>query len=646
MATTENTTPQVLDSELAAKQDIIFDRVMGDFNKARDYVKNNYQAIWDTCFKAKRLQRSHRSYNGTADEANTEIHSIRETVVTNIAGSKPKFKYLPVREDQEQNLTVLNDYAAFVWSQNKMTRKTLGVIGDFVDYGNGFLFMPWSARKGFTQIQRVALPDVFVDPTAFQLNTPDDPGYPRYMGHRFLSSLDSLKAEKIVDVETGELVAKYKNLDLVTNGAANTDEMDKARKEALIGSTLGKDALKMQTEVIDYYTQRRHIMIANRSVVILNEETPYHKNSEVVEKTTVINGQPITAKVTIPEVRGFLPYAMARNYVDDSLLYAMGDIEVILDTWEALNDTGSQKRDNLAHANNNMSRIDPRFKYMKEQIKNAPGVVIPLPKGAYEPLPKENIGPDADNEIARQTQQMRSAAAADAAAQGLTQPKGRTTATEIQAQLTQTGSRGTSKLQNIEDEFFGQVAMIIHKEARIFLDEVKAVRVMGDKGVEWATYTPGKYNDEFEPRVVLESTANAEAAMDAQEMQVMLQFFMNDPLTNQKKLRELAGERLLSRVPKDDLKELFTVDTPIVGPDGQPMDAGMQQSNALMTPGAAAMMKGEVPVDPKATGATARGKATQTGTQGGGGADSGVNNIRRTRATQPSTKMTATTKTR
>ncbi|MBF0899494.1 MAG: hypothetical protein HXK39_04905 [Atopobium sp.] len=48
-----------------------------------------------------------------------------------------------------------------------------------------------------------------------------------------------------VDVETGKVENKYKNLDKVY-GANDGEEMDKDIKEMLIGSTYGKDAISEQ----------------------------------------------------------------------------------------------------------------------------------------------------------------------------------------------------------------------------------------------------------------------------------------------------------------------------------------------------------------------------------------------------------------
>ena len=62
------------------------------------------------------------------------------------------------------------------------------------------------------------------------MNRPEEPGYPRYAGYRFLTSLKQLKEEKEVDPTTGKVRGKYKNLDAVS-ARSQDDKTDKDRKE-------------------------------------------------------------------------------------------------------------------------------------------------------------------------------------------------------------------------------------------------------------------------------------------------------------------------------------------------------------------------------------------------------------------------------
>lgn len=641
----KNNTPKLTPADQSVKGDSTLAEVMKDFNKARSYISGHYEKIWSECFKAYNSIRTRQGYVGVANEFVPETFAIVESLKAAIAGTKPKFKYLPLTEEQEQDTTTLNALVDFYWSCNNMTEKMLNWVGDMIIYGNGIFMVSW--ENGRPLIQHIPLSDFFVDPAATHMNRPEEPGYPRYAGYRFLTSLKQLKAEKEVDLETGEVRGKYKNLDVIPLGTQD-DNMDKDRKEMYIGSTFGRNAISEQVEVITYYTQYRKVMIANRGMVIYDGENPYHKAEDSVDTAVEVDGEVIKGRHKVPEIKGFLPFAILRNYVDSSLFFARGDVEVILPAQEALNDTASQKRDNVAYVLNNMWQIDPRFKHMAEQIESSPGAVFPIPKGALSPIEKNDISPSADGEIERLRQQMRNATGADAAVQGVAQKFSRTTATEVQAQLQQASMRFTTKVQNLEDEGFAQLARIIYKMIQIFVDTETAVRIVGKKGVEWQTYKPGTYQGEYEPRVVLEATMDAETAALSQAMQVAAQFSLGNPLVNQEAFLRQQYKVLFGKfLSDDDIEEMLTAPQPVMGPDGQAVDPSLTQANTVMTPGAQALMSGgsdEVPTSqPSSRSARLR---QQSGTQGGGGADTSQNNIRRIRADQPSTTLHASSRPR
>ena len=626
-------TPKLTEADIKRGEPLLTE-VIGDFERARKYVETNYQSIWEDCFKAYNAIRTRRGYSGVADDFIPEVFSIVESLKAAIAGSKPKFKFMPLDEEQEQDTETLNALVDYYWSLNNMTEKLLNWVGDMIIYGNGIFMVSWEENKPV--VHHIPLSDFFVDPTATHINRPEERGYAKYAGYRYLTSLEQLKAKKMFDVETGEMVDMYNNLDMVTEGTLG-DADDKTRKEQLLGSTLGKDAAKHQVEIIEYYTARKKIIIANRSIIIFESDNPFQRKEETKTEINLVDGEPIETKRVIPGIKGFLPFAILRNYTDSNLFFARGDVEVLIPIQEALNDTSSQKRDNLAYALNNMWQIDPRFKHLAEQIESMPGAVFPIPKGALTAIEKQDMSPAADTEIARLTQAMRTASAADAAVQGVAQKFSRTTATEIAAQLNQASTRFTTKIQNLEDEGFAQLARILYKCIQIFVTNELAVRITGKSGVTWKDFNPERFTGEYQPRVILEATAKAEAGQMAQAVQVIAQFGMNNPLVNQEALLRKIFTSLLPDAPKDDIDELLTPPAPpIMGGDGQAVDPSMVQGNAMVMPGGReALVNG----GGESMGNTARGRATQTGSQGGGGKGSAQGNNPRARADQTGTKM-------
>ena len=205
--------------------------------------------------------------------------------------------------------------------------------------------------------------------------------------------------------------------------------------------------------------------------------------------------------------------------------------------------------------------------------------------------------------------------------------------------------RFTTKVQNLEDEGFAQLARIIYKMIQVFVNQDTAVRIVGEQGTEWKNYDPNRFSGEYEPIVVLESTADAENAALTQSMQVAAQFSLQNPLVNQREFLGRMYKTLFAKhMTDDDIEAMLTVEVaPMMGPDGQPIDPALTQSNAEMSPGASEYLAGE---GQRGGGGDSSSKRRQSGSQGGGGADSNSNNIRRTRADQPSTTLDASSRAR
>lgn len=130
----KNTTPKVIDVDHKSKDEEVLAAALGNFKKARAYISEHYETVWADCFKAYNGIRTKRGYSGVADDFVPETFSIVESLKASIAGTKPKFKYLPLTEEQEQDTTTLNALVDFYWSRNNMTEKMLNWVGDMIIY--------------------------------------------------------------------------------------------------------------------------------------------------------------------------------------------------------------------------------------------------------------------------------------------------------------------------------------------------------------------------------------------------------------------------------------------------------------------------------------------------------------------------------
>lgn len=589
MATQKTNTETNPDDDKLAKY-------LKDFRQASNYVRDNYHEKWSNFWKAYNGQRTKIGYNSISDAFIPETRTIVESLVANIAGGSPRFEYIPTDEEQEPDTSVLTELMDYYWDANHMGTKAQSWVRDSVLYGNGILHITWDSDRNMPCIDNVPLRDFFVDPAATSLENA------RYAGFRYLADKDQLKSEMVTDPATGESVPKYKNLE-DTNPASNPGlgapgEMDKAHKEMLLGSTTG-DKDENQIEVIlMYYMDSdgcKIVEIANRTTIIREVDSPYQQDEKKQKLQVAYQGGIKNVNKTIPEIPAFLPFAILRNVQDASLFYATGDVEVIIDRQETLNDVENLDMDNLNFLNNVMWRIDPAYEDMASEIESTPGIVIPLPRFALEAIQKPAITSDLDEKKQEIQEQMRRATAADEIIQG-SQTSQRTTATEIQAVSTQATARFQTKVTNLESEGFAQLGSVLFRMSQIFVDEPTVVRIVGPEGITFKDFDPSSYSGYYEPHVKLDSTIKRAEALRSQQDAQLYQLIIGNPAANQQEALRMVAKGL--GASDEEIKRLLTPMPPPQPPQGMPIPG--QDPNAQPQQGQPAAPQDQPsPTDPQ-----------------------------------------------
>lgn len=565
---------------------------IADYTAAWNYKNDNYHEKWWDCYRVYNCQRVKVGYNSIADAKVTETRTIVESLVANIAGGTPRFEYVPTTEEQEKDTEVLTELMNYYWDCNHMGTKAQSWVRDSIIYGTGVLHVTWNAKEDRPQIDNVPLRDFFVDPTATSLENA------RYAGFRYLADLEGLKKMMVVDPEETEtdkdgneipkMVNKYKNLDKLEAGSvtgSKGEETDKQKKEKLIGSTLGTNNDRQVEILLFYYRDTGKVVeIANRSVVIREVETPYQLEEHTQMVEVMVDGVPTKTSKKIEKIDPFLPFAILRNIIDSSLFFGTGDVEVIMDRQETLNDIENLDLDNLHYLNNVMWRIDPAYEDMAAEIESSPGIVIPIPRNALEPIEKPRIDNDLDNKKMEIKEEMRRATAADEIMQGSQVERGRATATEVSAVTTQALARFKTKVTNLESEGFAQLGSILFKVSQIFVSQKTAVRIVGPEGVSFKDFDPYEFNGYYEPHVRLESTIKEQKMEEGQKLNQMYQLMLNNPVVNQRE----AVRFILKNLGAEDEEIQRILDT--------------QDPTNPMMPGAAGPAGGQPMFDPEVSG--------------------------------------------
>lgn len=556
------------------KPETTLEKVVKAFELSRDYAKNHYYETWENSWKAYHNQRTSAQYAGVANNFVPETFTIVESIKANIIGGEQRFEYYPTRQDQKADTKALNALVNHYWYTNNFPAESLKWIDDDIVLGTGFMWTFWDQTRGVVPLY-VPLKDNFVDPTARNYQEC------RFAGFRYLTTIQQLENEMMFDEETGDMVPRFKNLKAVKDTQrSDSDETDKEKKDQLLGSTLGKDAKEKQVEIIYYVDKEKLVQVANREIVIEEIDTPFKRETTLIDSFDDA-GNPV--QFELPEIPAFLPFAPARNYIDGSLFYGKGDVEVILESQELLNDTSSQKTDNLTYIVNKVMLVDPAYSDEDENLDVIPGAKFFIPPGAVEWLNMQPIGADADNEMARITDTMRRATAADEIIQGKGSG-GRTTATEIRAQLAQAGTRFSIKLKNLEREGLKILADNMFKLIQIHVTQEMAVRTIGQQGAEFLTFNPGEYLGNYEPRVMLDTTSAAVAEEEKQNAMMFFQMASQMPFVDPVELFRQTAEKMFDLDPQE--LELLLQQQPM-----QPMQPGMEpgMEAGMMTPEKEAM---------------------------------------------------------
>lgn len=561
-------------------KDDALEKGIKDFNASWEYCKGSYHDRWMDNYKLYHGERVKRGYEGITDTFVPMVFGTIETLASALFGSKPKFNFLAPRNKPDQKTDILNALLDFYWDKDQWSIKVINTGRNMLSLGNGIDYFYWDGDHPV--MINIPLRDFIIDPTATSMENA------RYMGRRYLTTIDKLEEFEIVDLDkpietpvldemgnpTGEVETtygmkkKYNHLDKLKkatdgNNSTPTDEnTDKQEKDLFYGSTLGEDA-EDQVEVIELWYEDKTVSIANRKVTIEDTENYYKAKAKA-------NGEEFP--------KGIMPFAGARDYTDESLYYAKGEIDFIGGSQELLNDITNQNIDAVTFVLNPMYTLDPKYAHLLATVENLPGAVYPFEAGTMQRIEMGNVPQDAFNERLNIKNEIRETTASNEIVKGVGATGGKQTATEINAQVAGASSRINLKITQIENEYFHRVARVVLAMVRLYVTEPMMVRIVGKDGAKWEEFDPSEFSEgEYEPRVQLNieiENQKAEASANAKEMMAA---FLNDPDVNQIELKKLA---LLKGFQLDpDEVEILMQPNPMQGVmpgmPGDPMAGGM-----------------------------------------------------------------------
>jgi hypothetical protein len=540
-------------------------QVINDFNSAWEYTQSSWHQRWQNSQYLYNGNRIKRGYIGITDTFVPMSFSTVETLTSGLFGSKPKFAFLAPETKPDQKTDILNSLLDYYWDKDQWSLKIINTGRNMFKLGTAVDYFFWD--KDHPRLLNVPIRDFFISPTSSAL----DEYCTGFCGRRFLTTKDELESFEIVDFSKEPdlngnypMKKKYTNLDQITEGTKG-ENTDKQEKDMWYGSTVSEPNTK-QIEVIEYWTVDKTISVANRMVVIEDSENYYKAKDRA-------NGSQYP--------KGLLPFADARDYVDESLFYAKGELDIIGDEQELLNDITNQNIDSITYTLNQMYTLDPKYAHLLSEIENLPGAVYPVEANALMPIAQRPIPPDAFLERQNIKNEIRETTASSEVVKGVSSQGAKSTATEINAQVAGAGQRFSLKVTQIENGYFYRMAKIVFRMIQLYVTEPMMVRIIGKDGARWEQFDPSEFDGDYEPRVQLEATINNEKQQDSNMMKEMFGALLGDPDVNQIELKKMMMAKGFDLDP-DEVELLFSKPQDMMG--GMPPEVGMPQGMPMQPP--------------------------------------------------------------
>ncbi len=547
----------------SGEKDTKLTKWLSKFERSWNYAKQNYHQKWENNWKLYRNIRVKRSHDGVVQTFVPMVNSAVNTIVAELFNSNPLVNYVPNHPDQEADTKVLNEiYADFAlrdnWVQKNKVNGRQGLIT-----GNFCAFYEWIEDRDGGYVHKINIPirDMIIDPSSSSYEDW------KYVGRRFFADKKSLEEETIYDFKTDSYKERYKNLDEVISGG-NDEEDDKSKKDQMIGSI---DDNKDRVELIEIWTHKKVVVIANRNTIIEERENPHYamaRSQQAQRKAEAqINGEDFAEEDE--KIEGLLPFTHGRIYADISLPYGDSDVDIIADQQELLNDLTELNLEALLYTLYPEKTLDPKFSEWIDDMDPAPGKIHLLPKGAMS----WNNPPTIPNGISQERlnikDEIRESSAISRISKGAS-ATGSTTATEIKNMLGQMDSRIQEKAQTLANEFFFQEAKIVLKLIQLYAPEQMWVRTLGDAKVSFDEVNPRQFLGEYTPMITLDIQRKLQRSEEREAYTQAYQILIQDPTNNLQTLKKIMFRKMFPDLTQEEIEQIITPpEQPEQGQQGQ-----------------------------------------------------------------------------
>lgn len=572
-------------------------RFLKMYRNSYDYAKNHYFERWERNWKLYHNIRTNPAHEGIVKAFVPMVNSTVNTIVAALFNSNPAVDFLPNYQDQTQDTKVLSElYSDFAlidgWLQKNKANGRQGII-----IGNMFTFYEWKQNKNGGYVHKTNIParDMIIDPCS---HGPEDW---RYVGRVIYVSKEALENELIYDFEKSKMVKRYSNLEKIGNGSVTLGEYnsDKERKDQIIGSTTPKD--KDQIELVEIWTRKRVVVIANGSTIIEDRENPHYALEKSLYEQRKLDFEQARLQGEVEgefdeefdeENAGLLPFAHGRMYPDISLPYSDSDVDIIADQQELLNELTELNIEAALYTVYPEKTVDPKFASQSGDLDPLPGRVYFMPQNAMSWNAPPQIPNNIFNERVNVKDEIREAIAVSQISKGVSASDA-TTATEIKATLGRGDSRIQEKAQTLANDFFKQEASIVLKLIQLYAPDKMWVRSTQDAHVSFTEVNPREFLGEYTPMVTMDIQRKLQEAESREAYLQAYQMLISDPSNNLAKIKEHCLPKILVDMTPEQIAEMTTTpQLPANGADlgamvGEVLQPGIDEGGTVTTPNTA-----------------------------------------------------------
>ena len=422
------------------------------------------EAVWDLSYK---------NYRNYVDEQAKKKHEANlfvpytfasvETLAPRLYSSRITFKAEGQDFLDEKQARLIEGLLQYQWRITRMPKKLLYWVKSSLIYGVGIIKVGWRLEqkevktKGFLGREKTAMETLYDDPIVENVDV-----------------LDFYPDPNVTDFENMEWCffrSWYSKQDLIKAGFSasivnslddkGSESQEKSARSVTLGMTSGRSGKGI--EVLEYWTPDRLMTIANRNIVLQDDDNPY--------------------------IPGRIPCIVLLDIPDIHSPYGIGEPETIFSLQAELNDLRNLRLDNVKIIVNKI------FKASKEaglvgDMDVYPGKIFWLDDiGGMQEFNLSEAGLSAFREIGEIKADIQSTTGVSDYQKGIGAEGMTETATGIVSIQEAASLRFTVRSMLLADAI-GQLGQLFYEMDRKLLDRKKMIKIAGDKGEEFAEFDP------------------------------------------------------------------------------------------------------------------------------------------------------------